>query len=283
LAKITLRLPQKEAIQKGLAVVNSLFCMRVGGGKTFASMFLSRYLLNNKKIDKVIFCITLSGVGVFKNEFNNVGIDVKLASCINDILEFLKGKEKFLLIKHSLIEELGINQVNIDLIENYLKKDYKKIMLIIDEAHKFSNHESIGNFAVDNTRRFYEKIVLLTATPYSSKLDQIFGLVKLIYPKKWRNLKEFRDNFVKSEIIKDWRTGKFLRTEDVEYINLPTLRKELEEFTYFYFPPIPLTYKEHKASLKPEKFEEYKKMCQEIYKELKDRASGKNKKDEDED
>jgi superfamily II DNA or RNA helicase len=277
LAKITLRDYQTSALKKLLEIRNGLLCVKVGGGKTLIVLFLARLLLKNSAMDKIVVCVTPSAVGPFKDELKNVGIDVNLISSIEELIEFFKSKEKFVLIKHSFMEDLGTNKNSIDLVENYLIKDYKKIMLVVDEAHKFSNHESIGNFAIDNTRRFYEKIVIMTATPYSSKLDQIYGLVKLIYPKRWKDLREFRNNYVKSEIVKDWKTGKFLRTEDVEYINLSTLRKELEEFTYFYFPPIPLTYKEHKAKLKPENYSEYKSMCQEIYKELKDRASGKDK------
>ena len=281
MASIVLREHQKKAIEKALSVTNSLFCIAVGLGKTFASLFLARLLLNRKQIDKVIFCITLSGIGVFKNEFKNVGIDVRHSDSIEDLIEFFKSKEKFVLIKHSLVEELGKDQNKIDLVEDYLTKGYKKIMLVIDEAHKISNHESLGNFTVDNTRRFYEKIVLLTATPYSSKLDQLYGLIKLIYPKKWKNLKEFRNNFVKSEIITDWK-GKYLRTEDVEYINLPELRKELEPFTFFHYPKINLNYHEHKAKLSDKNYSTYKSMCQEIYNSMKERSS-KNKKGSEED
>lgn len=282
MTKIELKPHQKAAVEKALSVVNSLFCIKVGKGKTFASMFLSRILLNNKKIDKVIFCITSSGVGVFKNEFKSVGINVRLIENFEDIIEFLKGKEKFILIKHSFMEDLGKNKLHENALESYLIKDYKRIMVVIDEAHKMSNPDGWGNTGVDHTRRLYEKIVLLTATPYSSKLDQIYGLVKLIYPKRWKDLKEFRSKYVRSKIISDWKTGAFQRVEDIEYINLPDLRRELEEFTYFYYPPTKLNYYEHKIKLESENYEEYKDMCQEIYDTLKDRATDKpkNKKEE---
>ena len=279
---IKLKPHQIEGIKKALSIVNTLFCVKVGGGKTLLSLFLARLLLKNKKIDKVILCVTLSGIGPFSNELSNLGVNVRQANTIEDLIDFFKSKERFILIKHSFMEDLGKNQNKIDILEDYLTEDYKKIMLVIDEAHKISNHESLGNFAVDNTRRFYEKIVLLTATPYSSKLDQLYGLIKLIYPQKWKNLKEFRSNFVKSEIITDWR-GKYLRTEDVEYINLPTLREEMEEFTFFHYPKVNLIYHEHKTKLSEDNYKTYRNMCKEIYETLKDRAKGKGKKEDGED
>ena len=175
------------------------------------------------------------------------------------------------------MENLGKDKLHEDALEKLLTKNYKKIMLVVDEAHKISNPDGWANTGVDHTRRFYTKILLLTATPYSSKLDQVYGLVKLIYPKKWKTLKEFRDKYVRSEIIRDWRTKKFIRPEDIEYINLPELRKELEEFTYFYYPPTKLNYYEHKIKLSTENYKIYTDMCQEIYQEMKDR----NKKEKD--
>lgn len=282
MAKITLRPHQKEAIEKALSVSNALFCMAVGRGKTYASLFLARYLLNNKKVDKAIFCVTLSGIGVFKDEFQSVGVDVSSVTTVEELIEFFKSKKKFILVKHSFIEELGKDQNKVDMIEDYLKEDYKKIILVIDEAHKMGNHESWGNFAIDSTRRFYEKIVLLTATPYSSKLEQIFGLVKLIYPTIWKELRDFKALYLEEKPVKDWRTGKFIRMETLAYINLAGLRKQMEPFTFFYYPKINLIYHEHTVKLEPENYAEYKRMCQEIHTELKERPSkGKKKEEED--
>lgn len=277
--QIKLRDYQIEAIKKALSVKNVLWCMRTGSGKTISTLFLSRILLNKKEVEKVLIACTLSSIGPFTNELKKLGIEVELAGDINALIEFLKGKEKFILIKHSLIEELGKNKISVDLIEEFLKKDYKKIMLIIDEAHKMSNPDSWASTGIDHTRRFYERILIMTATPYSSKLDQIFGIVKLIYPKQWKNLKEFRNKYIRSEIISNWKTGKYLRTEDIEYINLKGLRSELEPFSFFYYPKVNLNYIEYKTVLTKENYEIYRNMCSSVYDSLKERA-GKKKEEE---
>ena len=277
MSKIELRDYQVDAIKKALQNKNTLWCMRTGSGKTISTLFLARILLNKKEIDKNVIACTLSSIGPFTRELKNLGVEVKLVESIEDFLEFLKGKERFVLIKHSFIEGLGKNKESIDLLESSLKKDFKKIMLVIDEAHKMSNPDSWASFGVDNTRKFWERIIIMTATPFSSKLDFLYGLVKLIYPKKWKNLKEFRSLYVKEETIKDWKTGKFLRTEDVEYINLRGLRKSLEEFTFFFYPPIILNYIEYKIELKPENYLIYKDMCQSVLNSLKDKVGKKKK------
>ena len=276
---IELRSYQKQAMEKALSVKNALLCMSVGAGKTLTVIFLARYLLNRKEIDKTIIACTLSSIGPFQRELKKLGVETELTEKIEGLVEALNSRNKFILIKHSLIEELGSNKNNVDIVEDLLKKNPKKLMLIIDEAHKFSNHESIGNFAIDITRHLYEKIVLLTGTPYSSKLDQLYGLVKLIYPKKWKNLKAFRDLYVRSEIVKNWKTGKFIRTEDIEYINLPALRLELEAFTFFWFPPKKLNYINYTKSLTPQHYEEYSEICKNVYAELKVRAGAEKKDD----
>lgn len=273
---IKLRDYQIEAVTKSLQNKNALLCMKAGSGKTLTAIFLSRYLLNKKKVDKIVIACTVSSVGPFSRELKKIGIEGKLIEEVTDFVEFLKSKEKFVLIKQSFIEELGKNQTKIDLIGDFLKKDYKNIMLVIDEAHKFSNTESWGSVGVDNTFKFWSKIILLTATPFSSNLRQIFGLIKLIYPKQWKNLKTFVEKYIKVDIIRNWKTGKFLRTEDIEYINLPELRNELSEFTFFYYPPIKLNYIEHKVKLNKDSYQVYKDMCLNIYAKLKERCIKSN-------
>ena len=279
MGRIELRDYQVLAMKKLLSVNNSLLCADKGTGKTFISVFLARYLLKNKKVNKTVFCVTNSGVGVFKKGLEKFGLDINLIDTIDKFVDFLSGSEKFIIIKHSFMEELGQNKKYVDVIEDYLKCNNKKILLIIDEAHRFSNHQSWGNFAVDSTRRFYENIVILTATPYSSSLLQIYGLVKIIYPDKWRSPKEFKDAYIEEEIVKDWRTGKFLRVEPVRYKNLSHLRKEMEEFTFFWFPPIKLNYYEHKVKLSENNYSKYVELCRSVYEEVKDRNSNTNKKD----
>lgn len=277
MAEIRLRPYQQEIVKKALAVKNFLLCACVGSGKTICAAFLVRLLLKNNKMDKVLIGCTVSSLGVFRGEFRSkFGLSVGFIEDVNDLVNFLEGKDKVALLKHSLIEDLGRIQENIDTVEDSLEKDYKRIMLIIDEAHKFSNHESWGNISINNIRHFFEKIVILTGTPYSSKLQQIYGLIRLIYPNKWKNVKEFRNKYVKTEIVKDWRTGKYLREEDVEYVNLPELRKEMEQFTSFYFPSLNINYIEHKTSLSVENYEKYREMCVEIYEELKTRSYKNN-------
>lgn len=258
---VKLRDYQQEALKLAIKIKYSLLCMKPRAGKTIISMFLVRFLTNKNFIDKTVIACTKTATVPFQSDFSKRGgVDLKIIDNFEDYLEFISDdKSKVCVIKHSLFEKLGYNQNNIDLIKDQLDYNPKNILLIIDEAHKLSNVESIGHTAFMNIRFMFDRITLLTATPYSSCLSQFYGLIHLIYPKLWRSKRAFYDDHIEEKDIKDWRTGKFLRKEKVRYKNLQMLRERVKPFTFFYFPPAPLHFIEHKTDLT--NYEEYDKIC----------------------
>jgi superfamily II DNA or RNA helicase len=258
---LKLRPYQEEAVKLAVKVAKSLICMNTGTGKTLIAMFLSRFLLKKEMTDKILIACTVNAILVFMKDYRDkANLDVDVIQDINDLKDFLLNKnKKIALFKHSFFTELGFVQANIDLLEDILTKNYKRLTLIIDEAHEFNNVDSNGHLAYNNVRFAFDRVVLLTATPYSSKLDQVYGLAHLIYPTLWKSLKEFKTLFVLEKAVKDWKTGKFKYNEPQAYINLPLLRKTLEPFTFFWFPPVKLNYIEHKAKLKS--YTEYDNLC----------------------
>ena len=116
--------------------------------------------------------------------------------------------------------------------------------------------------ALINFKRFGD--TLATATPYSSCLSQLYGLVHLIYQKLWKNKREFFDRYIEEEQVMNWATGR-TRPEIIRYKDIGKLRKQLEPFSFFYYPPTKINYIEHKARF--DSYAEYDELCKGLLEE----------------
>lgn len=262
---IKLRDYQQEAVKFALKVPKSIFCMRVGSGKTICAMFSLRALFRRKMTDKAVVACTKTAVNVFMEDFQDkAGIKPTLIEKEEDFFSFLQGKEKLCLIKHSMFKKLGNDIVNISSLNRIKKETGVRITLVIDEAHKMQNPQGIEHEAFQRISNIFNNIYLYTATPYSSCLSQFYGLIHLIYPKLWKSKKEFFDNYIDEVTICDPRTHRVVRKEKVRYKNLKEFRQKIEPFVYFYYPIIPLKHIEHHAQLSKEHMAEYDELCKGI-------------------
>ena len=261
MAKIILRDYQKEAVKFAKEVKKCLFCMRVGSGKTVCAMFALRSFLKNKLVDKAVIACTKSSVPVFIEDFKEkAGIDVPVIEETDDFVQFFKSNQKICIIKHSMFEKAGNDLITVKKLEKIYDSGLK-VALVIDEAHKMQNPEGVQHDAFFHIEEMFDRIILMTATPYSSCLSQFYGLIHLIYPKLWKSKRQFFDNYIDEIAIKDPRTHRIVRKEKVRYKNLKEFRSKIEPFTYFYYPAIPLVHKEVKCKLSEEHYREYLDKC----------------------
>ena len=260
--KIKLRDYQIEAVKFAKNVKKCLFCMRVGSGKTICAMFALRSFFKDKLIDKAVIACTKSSVPVFVEDFKEkANIDVPVIEDADDFVEFFKNKkDKVCIIKHSMFEKAGNDLITIKKLEKIYDSGLK-VALVIDEAHKMQNPEGVQHDAFFHIHEMFDRIILMTATPYSSCLSQFYGLIHLIYPTLWKSKREFFDNYIEEITIKDPRTYRVVRKEKVAYKNLKEFRAKIEPFTYFYYPAIPLVHKEWKCRLSEEHMKEYLEKC----------------------
>lgn len=247
---IKLRDYQKEAVKFVNNVNYSLLCMRVGSGKTVCAMFALRSFFRNGKIDKAIIACTKSSVSVFKEDFKEkAGINVKLIETPSELIDFLRSPNtKVCLVKHSMFEKAGNDVMTIKILDK-IAQDGLRVALVIDEAHKLQNPTGVAHEAFEHIRFLFNKIILLTATPYSSCLSQFYGLIHLIYPKLWKSKREFFNRYIDEVTILSPITHRVVRKEKVRYKNLKEFRETIEPFTYFYYPSVPLVHVEHHTKL----------------------------------
>ena len=259
--KIKLRDYQQEAVKFAKKVKKCLFCMRVGSGKTICAMFALRSFFKNKMIDKAVVACTKSSVPVFVEDFKEkADLDVRVIENESEFAEFFKSKEKVCIIKHSMFEKAGNDLITIKKLEKIYDSGLK-VALVIDEAHKMQNPEGVQHDAYMHIEEMFDRVILMTATPYSSCLSQFYGLIHLIYPDLWKSKRQFYDRYIEEIIIRDPRTHRPVRKEKVAYRNLKEFREKIEPFTYFYYPKIPLQHCEHKCKLSKEHYEEYLQKC----------------------
>ena len=266
--KIKLRDYQQEAVNFAKKVKKCLFCMRVGSGKTICAMFALRAFFREKLIDKAVVACTKSSVPVFVEDFKEkANIDVPVIEDPEDFVKFFKNKkDKVCVIKHSMFEKAGNDIITVKKLEQIYESGIK-VALVIDEAHKMQNPEGVQHDAYFHIEEMFDRVILMTATPYSSCLSQFYGLIHLIYPKLWKSKREFFDNYIEEITIKDPRTFRVVRKEKVAYKNLKEFRKRIEPFTYFYYPAIPLVHISHETKLSEEHYKHYLQLCWGIMKE----------------
>jgi len=256
---------QKEAVKKALSLPNTLIAMRAGSGKTIISMFLANYLLKKNIVDKVLYGVTVSSSVAIRSDYRDK-LGIKLPSPYekeDKVFDFLSDPDqKVGIIKHAMFRNLGLDN---DCIKKFkeLKKQGLRTALFIDEAHNIQNPTSLTHEGHANVRFFFDRQTLFTATPYRSCLSQLFGTTHLIQPKLWGNstrnaLAEFKRRYLVIKMIKNWKT-KRERPEIIAYKNLQQLRRELEPFTYFYYPPIKLNFFNHNITLND--YSEYDELC----------------------
>ena len=259
--KIKLREYQQEAVNFAKKVKRCLFCMRVGSGKTVCAMFALRSFFKNKLIDKAVIACTKSSVPVFVEDFKEkANLDVRVIEDENDFVNFFSTKEKVCIIKHSMFKKAGNDLIIVKKLEKIYDSGLK-VALVIDEAHKMQNPEGIEHDAFMHIEEMFDRVILMTATPYSSCLSQFYGLIHLINQNIWKSKREFYDRYIEEIIIKDPKTHRPVRKEKIAYRNLKEFRGKIEPFTYFYYPSIPLEHVEHKCKLSEEHYEEYLRLC----------------------
>ena len=260
--KIKLRDYQQEAVNFAKRVKRCLFCMRVGSGKTVCAMFALRAFFKEKLIDKAVVACTKSSVPVFVEDFKEkANIDVPVIEDPEEFVKFFKNKkDKVCVVKHSMFEKAGNDIIIVKKLEQIYDSGIR-VALVIDEAHKMQNPEGVQHDAYFHIEEMFDRVILMTATPYSSCLSQFYGLIHLIYPKLWKSKRQFFDNYIEEITIKDPRTFRVVRKEKVAYKNLKEFRKRIEPFTYFYYPAIPLRHLEHRCKLSEEHYQIYLQKC----------------------
>lgn len=85
----------------------------------------------------------------------------------------------------SLISHAGVDILLNDIIE-FLKRN--KTMLVVDEAHRIKNPDGVWGKSITEISKYAAARVILTGTPVPNGFQDIFNLMKFIYPFKYKEI-----------------------------------------------------------------------------------------------
>ncbi len=158
----------------------------MGVGKTVESIALSTKI----KAKKILVICSDTLKGYWKEEFEKF------------------ENKKFKIIKGTLKQrQLQLEKCPSKIIINYemLRKDkffplfnVNWDLIIIDEAHKLRNRNTLQS--ENASYLFSEYLVLLTGTPIQNKPEDLFSLLRILYPKRFTSYYNFIERFCQTEI-----------------------------------------------------------------------------------
>lgn len=166
-----------------------------GAGKTSivygAYSFLKSLPENHiQKVDKIFVIGPLSSFAPWENEYLACfGRKVSSFRMSGDIEQTFFEKQSHLYASEpaelTLISHAAVDRYNSDIID-FLKRN--KTMLIVDEAHRIKNHEGVWGRSVTEISKYARSRVVLTGTPIPNGYQDIYNLIKFIYPFKYKEI-----------------------------------------------------------------------------------------------
>ena len=242
---------------------------QTGSGKTFISLQACFELFEKGEIEKALVVCTKSSIQSFEDDITHTNYDPKNLTIIRkeEQLEALeKPQKQIFIIQYEILQNISINS----LIRAF--KPFKSI-LIIDEVHrvktagKIRNQESITAACLVALKKYFKKLVGLTATTITADLEDLYRILNYIKPGCLGGYKWFAKMFFVTEegeryIPKYRKSIKY--TKVVRYKNLEKLDQYLKPVVIKYFPK--LDYRFHlltkslvEGSQRAEKYDEIAK------------------------
>lgn len=165
--------------------VNSCNFSVPGAGKTSVVYGAYTYLKEKKVVDKLLIIGPLSSFGPWKNEYRECfgeSADIMNLSVLNN-----PSKQNYLINHSDLIHE--INFVNYEgftkVIDNMnVFMENNNVMLVLDEAHKIKNPNSLRSKNVMAFSKNASSRVVLTGTPLPNGYKDLYNLFEFIWPEK---------------------------------------------------------------------------------------------------
>lgn len=156
-----------------------------GSGKTSIVYGAYSYLLENKKVEKILIIGPLSSKKPWELEYyENFGKVPDLC----DISSLSKHDKKEYLTSN-LIFHKKINFINYeglsDLTELFIKFiSNSKTMVVLDEAHKIKNPDSLRSKKIMKFSEYATSKIILTGTPMPNGYPDLYNLFEFLWPNK---------------------------------------------------------------------------------------------------
>jgi SNF2 family DNA or RNA helicase len=167
-----------------LSLIKSGFDFSVpGSGKTIISYTFYNYLLNQGNVEYLFVVGPKSASNAWFEEYQTCfGSKPNLEDLSNRQSSFVKSYLLSSLKNHKEITFINFDKFR--LLENEIREYFKdkKILLIIDEAHKVKNPDAKVTKTAMNLSSLATHRLLLTGTPMPNGFEDLYSLCKIAFP-----------------------------------------------------------------------------------------------------
>jgi superfamily II DNA or RNA helicase len=186
----------------------------VGLGKTIEAAYILRELEAHQAIERVLIIVPARLRSKWEKElrqrFGEQFKIVKGADLIEQANRVAKGRELEEFRWIASFEGTRSEEVRAALDETLLPID----ILIVDEAHRLRNPETLQHKVGSVLARSANAIVFLTATPVQNKLEDLWNLLKLLSPDEFSEWLLFQDQVKGNRLILAAQTALATRPPD---------------------------------------------------------------------
>ncbi len=229
---------------------------QTGFGKTYSTLTAASWLLLKYEDLHVVCLVPQKAVKAFKRELEEkLKIKYNIISSQDNIDD---PGARIHIITQTMLKD------NLDYIINLSKKH--KILLMVDEAHCLSDHNSKLYNYVASIRPLCQVVWFMTATPLKNDIEGLYWLLYLLDPSIVGNWYEFRYKYCILEKHSSYRMygkGKNKQkkrvevTEIVGYKNLDKLHAILDSYIIIKQKPYNLEYHYHTTNLDNDEQDHY--------------------------
>lgn len=197
---------QQYSVYQSLIKKSFVFSLPTGAGKTFASLSSYFYYVEKYPKTKLIIVTNKSALFQFNSEIDKFfNFDKKRLIIHSDLpgkykevrakaySDFLESDTSVIIMNYPVLK-IDIDKI-IASIESLKKDSENKLFLILDEASAFKNTNTATYKAVLQMSGFMDKIIALTATLISGKLEEAYGIFRAIKIPLTKNKKAFIETF----------------------------------------------------------------------------------------
>lgn len=230
---VVLRDYQKEAIQKvkdnkGRLLLN----MPCGSGKSWTAIFLKHYY---PFIQKVLVLCPSSIKAQWKQEINRI--------FPNDEVIVLRGHYQsgfadsifcadWIVINYDILAESNPKYLMWSDVLSRIQFD----LVIIDESHYISSPSALRTQAVQKIVNKIKNRVLLSGTPISTNLENLYTQLNLVDPVKFTTEKEYKNKYCTYILKKIHARGKTIRFNELQpptQQQIQLLKNDMKDDVYF--------------------------------------------------
>lgn len=166
-----------------------------GAGKTSIVYGAYAYLRslpedNPKHVDKLLVIGPLSSFAPWEKEYKKCfGVEPESQRLSGDAKISRLQKERHLYSSNpkelTLMNHAGLQFLKPQVID-YLKQN--KVLVVVDEAHRIKNADGLwGNSAIDIAKEATSRVIL-TGTPAPNGYEDLFNLIRFIYPYRYKQI-----------------------------------------------------------------------------------------------